>query len=136
MIRFILFSALSLGACSPEPALSGLPTGTYAGEGRNLLCVAGGGAAQRAGVIVYGPGDNNCSVSGRIQQASGGMMLIPSGDADCRILIALEGDGVRIGFMPAACAYYCGSGATLDGAVFANPENADPVSDLAGDPLC
>ena len=43
------------------------------------------GGAQRAGFIVYGEGDANCSASGRIEQAGAGWALVPTGDAECRI---------------------------------------------------
>ena len=40
-MRFFSFAALFLAACSQEPAAPEIATGTYAGEGRNRLCIAG-----------------------------------------------------------------------------------------------
>ena len=135
-MRFLPFAALLLAACSQEPAAPEIATGSYAGEGRNRLCIAGDETARRAGVIAYGSGDSNCSASGRVEQVPGGLILVPRGEGDCRIPLIVEGNAVRVGSMPAACSYYCGPGATLSGISFTRLDKAEPVTDLAGDPLC
>ena len=135
-MRSLPFSALLLAACSQQPVTPDLATGNYAGGGRNRLCIAGEGEARRAGLIVYGPGDANCSASGRIEQSGAGWALVPRGEGECRIPLILAGEQFRIGAVPVACSYYCGPGATLDGHTFGKTTAATPVTDLAGDPLC
>ena len=133
-MRLILLSALLLTACSREPqAPSGVAAGIFSGGGRDRLCVAGEGDRQRAGLIVYAAsGDSNCSASGTIQSGA----LVPKGDGECRIPLGFEGDGVRIGSVPKACAYYCGPGAALEGKAFRKTDASTPALDLAGDRLC
>ena len=137
-MRLLLLSALTLTACSNEPAArpSDVLAGTYIGAGRNALCIAGEGGVQRAGVIVYGEGDLNCSASGRLDPTGGTLMLIPSGETECRIPLNVAGEMVTIGAVPAACAYYCAPGARLEGQAFTRSAEALPVTDFAGDPLC
>ena len=129
-----LMLTLILAACSSEPeAAAGVAAGLFAGAGRDRLCVAGEGAGQRAGLIVYAAsGDTNCSATGRIA----GGALVPSGDRECRIPLTFDAAGARIGAVPRACAYYCGPGASLDGKTFRKSDAATPATDLAGDPLC
>lgn len=102
---------------------------SFAGSGRDRLCVGGPNAA--AAVMSYGDGDNNCLVRGRIE----GGALIPNGDESCRIPVKETGDSIAIG-TPASCAYYCGPGATLAGKTFSRMDKPEPVTDIAGDPLC
>ena len=139
-MRFlILAAALSITACGKEgeeAAAPMLPAGTYPGGGRNALCVAGESGAQRAGFVVYGKDDANCSVSGRIEAAGGAWTLIPAGDLDCRIPLSASAGRISIGSVPQACAYYCGPGAMFDGKAFGPPAQGRPVTDFAGDPLC
>ena len=135
-MRFFPLAALLVAACSQDTAAPDLATGRYAGEGRNRLCIAGDAPGRRAGVIAYGAGDANCSASGRLEQGAAGWMLVPRGETECRIPLAVTGGEVRIGEVPAACSYYCGPGATLSGKAFAQDPRAAPVTDFAGDPLC
>jgi hypothetical protein len=137
-MRFlILAAALCLPACAKqEDAAMALPTGTYAGGGRDALCIAGPAEAQRAGFVVYGGGDANCSASGRIEQAGGQWILAPAGDLDCRIALRVEGGSVSLGPATAACAYYCGPGASWDSKAFGPAAPGKPVTDLGGDALC
>jgi hypothetical protein len=74
-------------------------------------CASPGKPAQR-GLIVYGEGDVNCSASGRIEAAGGGLDLVPAGEGDCRIPLHASKAMDRDRAGPAACAYYCGPGAT------------------------
>ncbi len=137
-MRLPILFALALTACSNEP-LAPPPdalTGSFVGTGRNALCLAGEGGARRAGVIVYGEGDLNCSASGRIEATGGALALVPSGDAECRIALDVAGETVTIGAVPAACAYYCAPGARLEGQAFTRSAEALPVTDFAGGPLC
>jgi len=134
----ILLSALTASACAKEePAASGFATATYKGDDRNALCIAGSAGAQRAGFVVYGADDANCSASGRIEQAGEGWLLIPAGDADCKIPFSASAGGrISLESGPSACAYYCGPGATYAGSSFRRFPDGKPATDHAGDPLC
>jgi hypothetical protein len=127
--------ALFLAACSKQPVQPKLTGGTFAGEGRDRLCIAGEAGALRAGLIAYGEGDANCSASGALQPAGQGWTLVPKGEGDCRIPLDSTGNSVRIGKVPPACSYYCGPGASLAGKAFNRNDGVKAV-DLAGDPLC
>lgn len=135
-MRLILPLALLLAACSQQPAEPSLSTGTFAGEGRDRLCIAGEPGNYRAGLIAFGEGDMNCSASGRIESQSGQFALVPRGEGGCRIPLAIDGNTVRIGNVPAACSYYCGPGATMAGKSYNKADMGAAAVDLAGDPLC
>ena len=137
-MRFLILSAaLTITACAKEEAAAPtLPTGTYPGGERNALCIAGEGAAQRAGFVIYGADNANCSASGRIEAAGDGWNLVPAGDADCKIPVTVEAGRVSLGRLPPACAYYCGPGISADGKSFGPTVEGPPPSDLAGDSLC
>jgi hypothetical protein len=136
MMRFALPLTLLLAACSEQPAEPSLTTGTFAGNGRDRLCIAGEPGKYRAGLIAYGADDMNCSASGRLERTEQGWSLVPKGEGDCRIGLAIDGNVVRIGQVPAACAYYCGPGATLAGKAYDRSDMGAKAVDLAGDPLC
>jgi len=137
-MRFLLLAALvSITACAKEDAPApALPAGVYPGSGRDALCIAGQGGAQRAGFVTYGAGDTNCSATGQIVAAGKGWALNPAGDLDCKIPLRVGAGRVTIGELPQACAYYCGPGATANGKVFGPVAPGKPPTDLAGDPLC
>ena len=135
-MRPILPFIMLLAACSRQPAETSLTTGTFAGEGRDRLCLAGEPGNYRGGLIAFGTGDVNCSASGRIETADGGLALVPRGEGGCRIPLTVEGNVVRIGEVPAACSYYCGPGASMAGKAFNRADMGAAVTDLAGDPLC
>ena len=103
-MRRILLLALLLTACSEEAATPGVAPGTFAGEGRDRLCIAGEAGALRAGLIAYGQGDVNCAAAGSLQPAGQGWALVPRGERDCRIPLQIDGNAVRIGQPPSACA--------------------------------
>ncbi len=133
----ILAFALTLAACAEKPpAAPGLMVGTYQSGDRDGLCIAGPAGAQRAGFIVYGPDNANCSVSGRIEQGEAGWKLIPAGDAGCRIALNADAGRITLGAAALSCAYYCGPGAAYGGKLFARSQGRVRVADLAGDPLC
>ena len=135
-MRLILLVPLLLAACSKQPADAGLASGTFAGTGRDRLCIAGQDVALRAGLIVYGQGDVNCSAAGKLERAGQGWVLVPQGEGDCRIPLEVKGDSVMVGKPPAACAYYCGPAAVIAGMSFARSNSASKAVDLAGDALC
>ena len=141
MRRPLILSLLLLAACrnaapegnqaEAEPAAP-RPQAfvSYAGSGRDRLCI--GGPNADAGVVAYGEGDSNCLVRGRIENGA----LIPNGDQGCRLPVSEDGDRMTFGPLPESCAYYCGPGASLAGKTFTRMEKPEPASDLAGDPLC
>lgn len=135
-MKRILILAPLLVACSQEAAQPSLATGTFAGEGRDRLCIAGEPGTYRAGLIAYGQGDTNCSAAGRLEQAGASWALVPKGEGDCRIPLEVDGNTVRIGPPPAACSYYCGPGASLAGKSYNRSDMGSKAADLAGDPLC
>ncbi|HEU4958744.1 MAG TPA: hypothetical protein VFT40_14105 [Sphingomicrobium sp.] len=135
-MRPILPLALLLTACGQQPAEPSLSTGTFAGEGRDRLCIAGEPGNYRGGVIAFAADDNNCSASGRVETQDGKTALVPRGEGDCRIPLTIEGNAIRFGDVPADCSYYCGPGATLSGKSFNRAEMGAKAVDLAGDPLC
>ncbi len=135
-MRPILPLTLLIAACSQQPAEPLLTTGTFAGEGRDRLCIAGEPGGYRAGLIAYGPDNVNCSAAGRLEGSGTGWDLVPKGEGDCRIPLAIEENAVRVGQVPAACAYYCGPGATMNGRSYNRADMGAKAVDLAGDPLC
>lgn len=115
--------ATSPAASAPAAAIS------FAGQGRDRLCLAG----TRAAFIAYAAaGDRNCSVRG----ALAGTTLTPDGDSTCRIAIQRKGNAITLGPVGAACAYYCAAPASFAGKTFVRMAKPAPVVDLAGDPLC
>jgi hypothetical protein len=135
-MRTIIPVALLLAACSQQAKIPSIPTGTYVGQGRDRLCIAGDAGNYRGGLIAFGKGDINCSASGRVVAEGGHVVLVPRGEGDCRIPFDLEGDVVRIGQPPSACAYYCGPGAGMAGRSYNRADMGAKAVDLAGDPLC
>lgn len=135
-MRSILSLALLLAACSQQAAEPSLITGTFAGAGRDRLCIAGEAGNYRAGLIAFADGDVNCSASGRIEQQNGQLALIPRGEDSCRIPLTIEGNTIRVGKVPGACSYYCGPGASMAGKAYNRADMGATAVDLAGDPLC
>ena len=136
-MRSILPCFILLAACSQgqEPAPT-IATGTFAGDGRDRLCIAGEPGSYRGGLIVYAAGAVNCSASGKVESTNGTLALVPRGEGACRIPLTIEGSTVRIGDVPAACSYYCGPGAAMAGKSFNRSEAGGAAVDVAGDPLC
>lgn len=135
-MRPILPLALLLAACSQQPAEPSLTTGTFAGAGRDRLCIAGEAGNYRAGLIAFGEGDINCSASGRVESQGGDFALVPRGEGACRIPLIVEGNGIRIGDVPAACSYYCGPGAQMAGKSYNRADMGVKATDLVDTPLC
>ena len=128
--------AMLLSACSQQPAEPTVTGGTFAGTGRDRLCIAGEVGALRAGLIAYGTGNANCSAAGSLQRSGQNWVLVPKGEGDCRIPLDIAENSFRIGQTSAACSYYCGPGATLTGKTFNRTDAGSKAVDLAGDPLC
>jgi hypothetical protein len=136
---------LLLSACRQEPepvanepaaatAEQAGSSSTFAGSGRDRLCLAEGSG--RAGLITFGEGDANCSVTGSLARSDDRLTITPDGDAACRVEATLAGDRLTLGPAATACAYYCGPSASFAGKQFTRTKVAEPVTDLAGDPLC
>jgi hypothetical protein len=135
-MRSIFLLVLLMAACSRQPASPTVSSGTFVGEGRDRLCIAGEAGAYRAGLIAYGQGDVNCSAAGRLEQVGARWVLVPKGEGPCRIPIDIHGNVVKVGQPPAACDYYCGPGASLAGRSYNRSDMGSKAVDLAGDPLC
>lgn len=129
---------LTLAACSgPAPeAPQTAETQSFGGAGRDRLCIAKQGNAQRAGLIVYGAGDANCSASGTLTKAGAEWQLTPHGEGACRIGLATTGAVATVTSVPETCAYYCAPGAALAGKRFIKDAKTSKVTDLGGHPLC
>ena len=104
---------------------------TYAGAGRDRLCL--NPQTGRAGFITYGEGNNNCSVRGAIGDPN---FIRPDGDTACTIIFNRDGESIQLLAGGPGCSYYCGPTASFAGKSFKKAETAEPVTDLAGDPLC
>ena len=136
MRRFFLL-ALALSGCKPAgpaPQAAAL----YRGEGRDRLCLGPDGDGLRAGLVAYGAGDSNCSLSGAAVLDGQALTITPRGDPACTVTATVAGGVARFAPLPAACAYYCAPGVALDGRSFQKVEGADPAEakDFAGDRLC
>lgn len=129
---------LLLAACTEKNAPPfGPGPGTFVGEGRNRLCIAGAGDELRAGLIVYGSkAETNCSAVGKFEGSGDKWSLTPGGEGACKLSLSLGGDKLTIADVPASCSYYCAPGVTLTRKIFTRDPTASPASDLAGDPLC
>jgi hypothetical protein len=135
-MRAFCLLTLLMTACSQEPAAPSLATGTFAGQGRDRLCIAGDAGAYRAGLIAFGQGNVNCSAAGKLEPAGVNWVLVPKGEGPCRIPVEIQGNVVRIGDAPAACDYYCGPGAKMAGRSYNRSDTGAQAVDLAGNPLC
>ena len=148
-MRYLLLSPLLLlAACgrdtpdeqrqTPEASTDGAAQpsalAVFAAGTRDRLCLDERNG--RAGLIAYGEGRNNCSLSGSVERSGSALTISPDGDLSCRVQATVAGDSITLGEVGGACAYYCGPSVSLDGRTFGRMEAADPVTDLAGDPLC
>ncbi|MDQ4086779.1 MAG: hypothetical protein M3177_02000 [Pseudomonadota bacterium] len=120
-------------------------TGLYEGGGgsqRSQLCIVEHATGDsRFGLVHRGAGDASCSGAGSAVRQDSVLRLTMEGDEPCVVEAAIEGG--RVTFPAAAapgCAYYCGAGANLAGAVFekvgGTSQDAARARDLVGDPLC
>lgn len=133
-MRFLLPAVLLLASCSSRaPAPAAPESALFVGQGRDRLCLSG----PRAGLIAYGQGDRNCSVSGTATRTGDRLVITPAGDSRCRIEALVAGATLRFLPLPAACGFYCAPGASLDGKRFERSTGApSEARDFAGDPLC
>ena len=141
MRSLLLLSLPLLAACQQEAGQQAEQVAerppqvvTYAGEGRDRLCL--NESAGRIGFITYGEGDVNCSVRAALTRSADQLAIAPDGDQSCRIAATLGDDRLALGELGQSCAYYCGPGASFAGKSFGQLPDAVPVTDLAGDPLC
>jgi hypothetical protein len=142
----LLLAALSLAGCEgaePEVAAAKAAAsgGSYAGEGRDRMCLKSG--EPEGGLITYAPtGVANCSLRFTVRYSEGSTStgtLAAANDPACTISFTRKeqgAEGFTLGQPSPGCAYYCGPGARLDGKSFVRMDRAEPVTDLAGDPLC
>lgn len=124
---------LILAACSQEPER----TAQAWQKGRDGLCLAGDGETLRAGLVVYGADNANCSLAGSAARTGDTLVITPKGEGPCRVEVTLTGETAVIGRRSPACAYYCGPGADYSGRKLRKSGSAiGKVADLAGDRLC
>lgn len=135
-MRCALILLLALASCAKPPPETGPTLGTYAGTGRDRLCIARLGDGLRAGIATYGEGISNCTAGGGLARAGDGWQLVPRGEGGCKIAFARVGETLTVSNVPGACSYYCAPGATLVAKRFTRDAKASPATDFAGDPLC
>jgi hypothetical protein len=142
MRTLTFFILVLLAACREEAPLTdaGSKLEVWNANARDRLCIKG----KRAGFIIYGKGDANCSARGTIQRDGNAIMLSPDGDPSCvfsahitpgppgkrQMPFGMEADRQR------ACAYYCGPGARAQATFTPSTLPAGKATDFAGDPLC
>jgi len=135
----ILLCLLVLGtaACSKAAGPGDALVGVYRGSDRDGLCVAREGEALKAGLITFGDGASNCSLTGRAEIRGDALVITPRGDSECSVEIRVANGAATLGGRSQACAFYCGPEADYAGRVLRKaPDAASIVSDFAGDPLC
>ena len=136
-MRRLFFLVLALSGCKPaghDPQAAAL----YRGEGRDRLCLLPDGDTYRAGLIVYGTGNTNCSLTGTAVLDGLTLAITPSGDPACTVTAAMTNGAARFGALPASCVYYCAPGVDPAGRSFHKIDGADPgeATDYAGERLC
>lgn len=139
-VAVLYASALLLTACGREQAATnqGATAATPRAEAgaivfgagaRDRLCLKG----DQAAFITYAAaGDANCTLRGSANATS----IRPDGDASCSVPLTRAGDRVTLGTASPGCAYYCGPDASFAGKTFTRMAQPQPITDLAGDPLC
>jgi hypothetical protein len=149
-----LIAAVLLGGCSkPDPVsvpaassnqaqgMAIVDTQVLSGKGRDRLCLSP--KAKRAGLIVYGGGNANCSLRGTLRQDGDAFQIVPDGDPAC----VIEGrqwlgddrkwvTRIDVSQEKPSCAYYCAPNVKLDGHSFTPDGKESRVTDFGGDPLC
>lgn len=105
---------------------------SFAGPARDRLCFDP--RSRRMSFITYAPDGKNCFLRGSLDQ---GGNLRPDGDQKCWIPVNIAGEKILlIDRGNDACAYYCAAPATFAGKTFVRMAKPQPVTDIAGDPLC
>ena len=144
-MRIVILAVLMVFACSPERKSGQTASdagGTsrpsvWTGQGRDRLCISRAGDDWTIGIATFGRGDANCTIQTRVVLAEHGSLVQARGDPACEFFIISDGTTLSLpSRVPAACAYYCGPGASLPGKKFRLAPNALPATDLVGDPLC
>ena len=132
-----LLFLFAVAGCREEPAVEPQAQAVEIWRnGRDGLCLAGDGTRLRAGLIVYGAGDTNCSLAGAAVREGSRLVITPRGDPACRVEVTLDRDQALLGGRSPACAYYCGPAADFAGRTLDRSEAGAAVTDFAGDPLC
>jgi len=137
-MRWVCLSALMLAGCSENGAAD--LAGTYAGPGRDRLCIVKKGEDLVVGAIVYGQGDANCTFRGTgVDQqiaTKTALKIRPTGDSECEFRIDGNPSLLTLHASGSACNYYCGPGASLEGKTVKRLPQRETVNDFGGDPLC
>jgi hypothetical protein len=136
-MRFACLAAILLAACSRGAEPGEELVGNYRGSDRDGLCIAREGEGLKAGLIVFGAGNMNCSLNGRAEMRGNSLIVTPRGDSECSVEIQFTKGVARLGLRTPSCTYYCGPGADYSGRVLHKmPIGPTKVTDFAGDPLC
>jgi len=164
-MRYLLPSALLLAACGAgqggnqaeravekeadravkQAVQTATLTGLYeggSGPQRSQLCIVERGTGDsRFGLVLRSGGEASCSGAGAAVRDGAVLRLAMKGDQPCTIVGRIEGVNVTFATTVAqACAYYCGAGASIAGAVFVKvggtAGDAMRARDLVDDPLC
>jgi hypothetical protein len=133
-----LIALVAVAACDRIPDNSQL-AGIYAGQGRDGLCIVAplGSEKLGVGIVTYGVGNNNCTLTGELRSADDKVTVYADHDDACHFeLRQANGALILPQEIPAACSYYCGPGASLAGKRFEKREAASVPKDFGGDPLC
>ena len=141
-MRALILPLLLLAACDRTEPRSSTAEGTtpasfpsvlyWRGEGCDRLCQRPN--EKRVGLITYAANGNaNCSMRGSLSQTG---FLTPDGDERCMVRLQSRGDTIKLTEVGAACAYYCGPGASLENKAFRRMAGPEPANDFGGDPLC
>jgi len=137
-IEIAIVALIAASACDRIPDNSQLK-GVYAGQGRDALCLVAPMGSEKlgAGIVTYGSGDNNCTLTGEVRTAEGAIAFYADHDDACHFALNQESEALVLPQqIPASCSYYCGPGASLAGKRFEKREGASRPADFAGDPLC
>ena len=135
MKRLLLAAALAIAACdrAPPPPEAPVEAEVWQANARDRLCLKG----NRAGFIVYGLGNANCSARGRAVRSDDQASLVPDGESRCVFVVELDGGSATL--RPGSgggCGYYCAPGAAIGATAWTRAPAGASATDLAGEPLC
>lgn len=111
------------------------------GPRRSQICMAEKGGSTQFGLLVWGDDLHSCSGAGQAVRNGERLSLKMAGDETCTIEARISGGTITLpASVPAACSYYCGTGARMTGASFTRSGSSEAdalkAKDIAGDPLC
>lgn len=116
--------------------LAGLYRGVAPGSASRMCIVK-----SRFGLVIQGKGGRSCAGSGHLSRDGDRLRLVMAGDSPCTVEARIAGPDILFSAaVPKGCAYYCGKGASLAGAVLVQKgtgkAEARKARDPVGEPLC